>query len=68
MQVTGDGGLEIIPRIGGARIALGDTSQLDSKLNNLLTFYREQIRRGNLNEYQRINLAFAGQVVAQRYY
>jgi len=33
-----------------------------------LTFYREQIRRGNLNEYQRINLAFEGQVVAQRYY
>ena len=68
VQVTDNGGLEIIPRIGGARIALGDTSQLDSKLNNLLTFYREQIRRGNLNEYQRINLAFAGQVVAQRYY
>jgi cell division protein FtsQ len=66
--VKEDGGLEIIARIGGARIALGDTSNLDSKLNNLLTFYREQIRRGNLNEYQLINLSFAGQVVAQRYY
>jgi cell division protein FtsQ len=68
VNVVANGELEIIPRIGGARIALGDTTNLDSKLNNLLTFYRAQIRRGNLNDYKRINLAFAGQVVAQRYY
>tara|TARA_B110000285_G_C14922984_1_gene513518 strand:+ start:68 stop:853 length:786 start_codon:yes stop_codon:yes gene_type:complete len=68
VEVGVNGELEIVPRIGGARVALGDTSNLQTKLNNLLTFYREQIRRGNLNEYKRINLAFAGQVVAQRYY
>lgn len=66
--VTSAGELEMIPRIGGARIALGDTTNLDTKLNNLLTFYRAQIERGNLNEYQRIDLAFKGQVVAKRYY
>lgn len=68
VEVDANGELEIVPRIGGARVALGDTSNLDAKLDNLLTFYRAQIRRGNLNDYQRINLAFAGQVVAQRYY
>jgi cell division protein FtsQ len=68
VEVKAPGDLEIIPRIGGARIALGDTTHLQTKLNNLLTFYRAQIERGNLNDYQRINLAFKGQVVAQRYY
>ena len=41
---------------------------LDHKLNKLHVFYREQIARGNLNAYKRIDLTYQDQVVAQRYY
>lgn len=60
--------LLIIPRIGAARIKVGNLDELNQQLDNLIVFYREQIARGNLNAYKHIDLSFEGQVVAQRYY
>lgn len=60
--------VELIPRLGGARIALGDLAQIHSQLDHLNAFYREQIARGNLNDYKRISLKYEGQIVAQRHY
>jgi cell division protein FtsQ len=59
---------EIIPRIGNARIAFDSNIELQAKLDKLFTFYFEQIQRGNLNDYKRIDLSYQDQVVAQRYY
>lgn len=60
--------VELIPRLGGARIALGDLAQIHTQLDHLNAFYREQIARGNLNDYKRISLKYEGQIVAQRHY
>jgi len=60
--------VELIPRLGSARIALGDLALLPEKMNQLDAFYREQIARGNLNEYKHISLEYEGQIVAQRFY
>ena len=68
IAVKQGGTFEIISRIGNARIALDNTEELQRKLDKLFTFYHEQIRRGNLNDYKRIDLSFQDQVVAQRYY
>ena len=42
--------------------------RLQDKLDKLFTFYFEQIQRGNLNDYKRIDLSYQDPVVAQRYY
>jgi cell division protein FtsQ len=68
IAVRPQGEIEIIPRIGNARIALDNTKGLQNKLDKLFTFYHEQISRGNLNDYKRIDLSYQDQVVAQRYY
>ena len=68
IEVNDAGMLDVVPRIGAARIAFGDTDHLEEKLNKLLVFYTEHVERGNLNVYKRIDLTFADQVVAQRYY
>lgn len=68
MVVQPDGQLEIIPRIGNARILIGNSEHLHEKLSKLFTFYHAQIQRGNLNDYKRIHLAYEGQVVGERYY
>lgn len=68
IEVKATGTLDVVPRIGAARIAFGDTQHLEEKLNKLLVFYTEHVERGNLNVYKRIDLTFADQVVAQRYY
>ena len=68
VEVAPDGSLDIIPRLGSSKIRFGSTENLDNKLNKLHVFYREQIARGNLNLYKRIDLTYQDQVVAQRYY
>ena len=61
-------GVELIPRLGGARIELGDLAQLPLQLHHLDAFYREMIARGNLNDYKKISLKYEGQIVAQRHF
>lgn len=68
IEVDRSGNLAVIPRLGSARIDFGNLDNLDEKLNKLHVFYREQVARGNLNAYKRIDLAYTDQVVAQRYY
>lgn len=60
--------VEIVPRLGGAHIELGDLASLPQQLHHLNAFYREQIARGNLNDYKKISLKYEGQIVAQRYH
>jgi len=60
------GELEIIPRIG-ARVFLGSSSDPEELKRNLLTFYRAQIKTGNLKDYSRIDLSYKNQVIAKRH-
>ena len=59
--------LTIVPRIGMARVVVGEASDLALQWGKLSIFYREQIARGNLNEFKQVRLDYAGQVVATRY-
>ena len=60
------GELEIIPRIG-ARVLLGSSPEPEELRRNLLTFYRAQIKTGNLKDYSRIDLSYKNQVIAKRH-
>lgn len=60
------GELEIIPRIG-ARVFLGSSPEPEELRRNLLTFYRAQIKTGNLKNYSRIDLSYKNQVIAKRH-
>ena len=60
------GELEIIPRIG-ARVFLGSSPKPEELRRNLLTFYRAQIKTGNLKNYSRIDLSYKNQVIAKRH-
>ena len=59
-------GLEIVPVVGDLRVEVGDLNRLEEKLRNLSAFYGAQLARGDLDQYQRIQLNFKDQVVAQR--
>ena len=60
------GGLELVPRIG-SRIFLGLEQDPDIQRRNLITFYRAQIKSGNLKKYARIDLSYKDQVIAKRH-
>jgi cell division protein FtsQ len=60
------GELELVPRIG-SRVLLGLEQDPDVQRRNLITFYRAQIKSGNLKNYSRIDLSYKDQVIAKRY-
>lgn len=62
------GDYEMVTRVGGARVVLGDLRNLDNKFDRLMAFYKAMAKQGNLNTYKRINLKYRDQVVCERYY
>ncbi|MEO6832362.1 MAG: cell division protein FtsQ/DivIB [Chitinophagaceae bacterium] len=64
INMDSDGSFELIPVLGTQRIVLGDTTRLDTKLNKLLAFYKQIQNKVGWDKYTRIDLRFAGQVVA----
>ena len=60
------GELELVPRIG-SRVLLGLEQDPDVQRRNLITFYRAQIKSGNLKNYSRIDLSYKDQVIAKRH-
>jgi cell division protein FtsQ len=59
--------IEIIPRVGNQRIILGDANALDTKLNNLLLFYKQAMPKVGWHAYKTINLKYLNQIVCEKY-
>lgn len=59
---------ELVPRVGSARIVLGQSTDLDAKFNRLKAFYLEMTHKNNLNKYKRINVKYRDQVVCERFF
>ena len=64
--ITPSGEITLLPRLG-APLFLGGNLNVDEQKKNLITFYREQVRTGNLKNYTRIGLSYKDQVIATRY-
>ncbi len=57
---------ELVPRIGNQRIILGNADHIDTKLNNLMAFYKQAMPKVGWNTYKTINLKYINQVVCER--
>jgi cell division protein FtsQ len=64
--VEPSGDIVLLPRLG-APIFIGSEQEVDHQKKNLITFYREQVKTGNLKKYTRIDLSYKDQVIATRY-
>lgn len=58
--------IELVPRVGGQRIILGNADSLDRKFEKLLLFYRKIVPKTGINAYESVNLKFAGQIICER--
>ena len=61
-----NGFVELIPRLGGARIILGDTTRWQAKTEKLKEFCRQSTRSGGLNAWSTINLTYKNQLVCEK--
>ncbi len=55
----------LIPQVGDERIEFGKPENLELKFKKLMIFYKEIIPRVGWNKYNRVNLEFEGQIVAE---
>lgn len=66
LNVLGDGSVEIIPRIGGHVIYLGQPVGAKDKLDRMTKFYRYGLKVAGWNKYSRISVEFDNQIVCKR--
>lgn len=57
--------ITMLPQVGNDRIEFGKPERVEQKFNKLMIFYKEILPRMGWNKYSRVNLEYAGQVVAE---
>jgi cell division protein FtsQ len=55
---------EMIPVVGNHVIEFGDGADCNQKFNRLMIFYRQVLSKTGMDRYNRINVQYAGQIVA----
>lgn len=58
--------VELIPRKGNHVVLLGDTEDMEDKLNKLFIFYTKGLNEIGWNKYQIINIKYKNQVVCSK--
>jgi cell division protein FtsQ len=58
--------IELIPRVGNQRIVLGSADSLETKMRNLLAFYKKAMPKVGWNTYKTINVKYTNQVVCEK--
>lgn len=64
IEVQNDHTFIAVPLLGNQKIILGDTNDIQDKLNNLFAFYEKVSSKIGWNTYDTYDLRFKGQVVA----
>ncbi len=65
INVTSDGKVELIPRVGSQVVILGSLDGYEYKLHKLQVFYRKAMPTVGWNTYKIINLSYGNQVVCK---
>lgn len=66
VDITPQHTYQMIPQLGNQVIMLGTADDLDDKLTRLYSFYRQVWAKAGFEKYERIDVQYAGQVVATR--
>ncbi len=66
IYIRENGDAELVPRIGDHTILIGSFDDIEQKLANVRTFYKEVMPRKGWNFYKTINVKFNGQVVGEK--
>ncbi|HMO62980.1 MAG TPA: cell division protein FtsQ/DivIB [Ferruginibacter sp.] len=66
IEITASRQFELLPKIGNTVIGFGDATGIENKLRKLKLFYSQVIPKAGWNYYSRIDIQYAGQVVAKR--
>lgn len=66
IYIQPNGDVELVPKVGDHIIQLGDFSDFEKKLDNLMTFYKKGLSKKGWNVYKTINLKYENQVICSK--
>ncbi len=66
INVTREGQIELVPRVGDHLLILGTAQDADEKLKRLENFYRKGLDNVGWNKYRTISVAYENQVVCKK--
>ena len=66
IEIDNSGDIILIPRTGGHKIVIGDSENLDRKMNTLDAFYKQVLPAAGWDTYSLINLKYEGQLIARK--
>jgi cell division protein FtsQ len=66
LYVNADHDIELIPRVGNQRIIIGNADSLETKMTNLLAFYKQAMPKVGWDTYKSINVKYTNQVICER--
>jgi cell division protein FtsQ len=66
VNILPDRTFQLEPEIGDHHVTFGDGNDISQKFHRLFLFYNEVLSRTGFDKYERIDVSYAGQVVATR--
>jgi cell division protein FtsQ len=65
MDVDQTGDITIYPQVTGQRVEFGKPENVESKFRKLMIFYKEILPTKGWTKYERVNLKYEGQIIAE---
>lgn len=65
MDVDSDGRITIYPQVTGQKVEFGKAINIEDKFKKLMIFYKKVLPQRGWTRYERVNLEYEGQVVAE---
>jgi cell division protein FtsQ len=65
IDIGSKGRVILYPQVGSQRIEFGSPQEIETKFRKLMIFYKKILPQRGWNRYERVNLEFANQIVAE---
>lgn len=65
MDIDNDGRITIYPQVTGQKVEFGKAINIEDKFKKLMIFYKKVLPQRGWTRYERINLEYEGQVIAE---
>ncbi len=65
MDINQEGKISLFPQVTGQRVEFGKPENIEEKFKKLMIFYKEILPQRGGTKYERVNLEYEGQVIAE---
>ena len=65
LDISGDGRISIFPQVTNQKVEFGKPENIETKFRKLMIFYKMILPQRGWTKYERVNLEYEGQVIAE---